>query len=177
MRLLRPLFLLCLMGMFIFLSVTAVWGGARLKATPNQLRALYVQRLVKYVTWPEGAGPQKGKPVIVAAADPAALRPFFPKNGTGPSFKLVQWPADHYHVLVLNGTPEREAAAILKRVIRQPVLTIGENPVNLQLGGVINFYMRNGKLKLQINLQAANEAGLTISSKLLKIAWIYVGEK
>ena len=172
----RPLLALCLAALLTCLPASALGGGKQLTATGDELRALFVQRLVNYVTWPEGAGPGPGQPVIIAATDPSALRPYFPDRGEGARFVLRQWPADHYHVLVLNSVPEREAAAILKRTAGLPVLSIGENPANLRLGAIINFYMAGGRLRLQVSPGAAHRAGLGISSRLLKISSIYRGE-
>lgn len=147
-----------------------------LSASSEQLQALFVQRLVNYVTWPEQAAPRPGQPFIVAATDARKLKPYF-ESGAGPvRFELVQWPADNYHILVLNGAPDREAAAILKRTKGQPVLTIGQKQANLSMGVIVNFTMVGGKIKLQVNPAAADQAGLDISSKLLKIVQIYKGE-
>lgn len=175
MRLPRYIFLASLIWALLITPAAAIGGSKKLTASADQLRALFVQRLVKYVTWPDGMGPRPGEPVIVAATDPQSLRPYFEKVPTS-HFKLVAWPAKEYHVLVLTGAPERDIAAILKRTAGQPVLTIGQNPVNLRLGVVVNFHMVNGKLKLQINPQAASRAGLSISSRLLQLAKIYKGD-
>nr|WP_287410632.1 YfiR family protein [Pseudodesulfovibrio sp.] len=154
--------------------VSSFAGGKQLTATSEQLQALYVQRLVKYVKWPVGAGPKLGEPYVIAATDSKKLKPYF--NDASLQFRLVQWPADGVHVLVINGAPKREAAAILKRTAEMPVLTIGQSPANLRQGVVINFRMVGGKLKLQVNPHAAGAAGLNISSRLLRIATIYRGE-
>jgi hypothetical protein len=175
MGLLRPILLAVLLWALVC-PAHAARAGDRLTATPDQLRALYVQRLVKYVAWPDGAGPASGRPFIVAATDPARLRPYFPATdqGAGPHFRLVQWPAD-CDVLVLAGASRREAAAILKRVADKPVLTITQDPDGPVLGAVVNFYMRGGRLKLEVGLGAARRAGLSVSSRLLQLARVHGG--
>ena len=175
MRIFRPIILTCLIWALVIPASAGIGGNKKLTASADQLRALFVQRLVKYVSWPDGMGPKSGEPVIVAATNLKSLKPFFGKGNAAIGFKLVQWPAKEFHVLVLTGTPEREVAAILKRTAGRPVLTIGQNPVNLKLGVVVNFHMVNGKLKLQISPKAARRAGLSISSKLLRISQIYKG--
>lgn len=176
MRVLRAIILTCLIWALVIPASAGVGGSKKLSASADQLRALFVQRLVKYVSWPEGAGPNPGQPVIIAATDPASLEPYFGKGSAAKRFKLVQWPATEFNVLVLTGASEPDITAILKQTAGQPVLTIGQNPVNLRLGVVVNFHMVNGKLKLQINPAAARKAGLSISSKLLRIAQIYKGD-
>ena len=146
--------------------------GHQMTAEADQLRALFVQRLIKYVTWPSTEKSGHDTPIIVAATDARSLRPYFPQSPDSP-FQLVQWPADHCQVLVLNGITERTAAAILKRVAKNPILTVGQFPTGPRMGLVVNFMPVEGKLKLEINPQAAHQAGLTISSKLLKLAHIY----
>lgn len=171
MRLVRTIGIALLAGILFLSSAHATAGGQRKSASVEQLQALFVQRLVKYVSWPAGVEPGSDKPFVVASTDAASLRPYF----TDDRFKLVQWPVDDYHILVVNGVPSREAAAILKRADKQPVLTIGQTPANLRMGVVINFRMVNGRIKLQVNPDAADRAGLSISSKLLRIAQIYTG--
>jgi len=42
-------------------------------------------------------------------------------------------------------------------------------------GGMINFVMKDGKVRLEINLAAAQQANLLISSKLLSVADVVKG--
>lgn len=160
----------------VLVSTGSAVGDGGLTATPAQLRALYVQRLVNYVSWPEGVGPEPGEPFIIAAVDPAGLRPYFDTPEAVSRFQIVQWPAPKYHILILLGPPEREIAAILKRVAGKPVLTVSQDPINLRLGAVVNFSMEGGKLRLEVNPAAAQAAGLSISSRLLQLVRIYEGE-
>lgn len=164
-----------LLGIILCQLPVEASGGKRLSATSEQLQALFVQRLVKYVSWPEGSGPEPGKPFIVAATQAKRLRPYFVVETSSPRFRLVQWPVEECHVLVVNGAPDREAAAILNRIMDRPVLTIGQSPANLRAGAIVNFQMVDGKIALQINPDAAKRADLFISSRLLKIARLYRG--
>ena len=147
-------------------------GGKRLQASPERLQALYIQRLVKYVSWPEHASPQPGQPYIIAATDAASLRPYFREPAIAARFKLVQWPAKSFHILILNNAPKREAAAILQRTRGLPILSIRSGPINRGAGAAISFHRVAGKLKLYINPRAVDRAGLTVSSKLMRIARI-----
>lgn len=164
-----------LIGILFFMPVRVECGGAPLSATGNQLRTLFVKRMIKYVLWPEGVAPKKGEPFIIAATDARKLQPYFTEYKGSSNFKLVQWPAKKCHVLILTGTSERSVAAILKNISGKPILTIGQNPANLRMGVMVNFIMLNGKLKFQINPEAADRVGLTISSRLLNLAQIYSG--
>jgi hypothetical protein len=57
-----------------------------------------------------------------------------------------------------------------------PILTVGEDEAFAQNGGIINFVLKNGNVRLEIDLAAAKKAGLTISSRLLAVADVVKGK-
>lgn len=62
-----------------------------------------------------------------------------------------------------------EAIQVLKGA---PVLTIGETPGFARSGGIINLVLEDNKVRFEVNVQAAKEADLNISSRLLALARI-----
>jgi YfiR/HmsC-like len=62
-----------------------------------------------------------------------------------------------------------EAIQMLKGI---PVLTIGETPGFARGGGIINLVLEDNKVRFEVNVQAAKEADLNISSRLLALARI-----
>jgi hypothetical protein len=65
---------------------------------------------------------------------------------------------------------------ILDRAGALPILTVGEDEEFAQKNGIINFVLKDGKVRLEINLAAARKAGLTMSSKLLAVADVVKGK-
>jgi YfiR/HmsC-like len=57
------------------------------------------------------------------------------------------------------------------------ILVVGEGEDFATEGGMIGFVNRNGKIKLQINLQSVKQTGLKISAKLLEIAELITEDK
>jgi len=51
-----------------------------------------------------------------------------------------------------------------------PVLTVGETRNFLKQGGIVAFGMNESRLRFEINADAADQAGLKISSQLMKLA-------
>ena len=156
----------------VYARVRSVPATHRLKATQPQLQALFIKKITKYVLGPDKRRISEASPVTVAALNPRPLSRFFVRPD---GFDLIRWPGD-CQVLFLNGENQRAIAAILKKVKDQPVLTIGNSPDFLRMGGVINLVESGSRLKLQVNVCAARKAGLTISSKLLKLSDIYCGD-
>lgn len=168
----RALLLLAALAASFWPGTRTAWSaGERLTASGDQLCALFVTRIVKYVTWPDA--PREGDaPVPVAATDARAIRPHFAAVPPPPSIQLEQWPSQGCRILLLNGTPPREAAAILDRVKDSPVLTIGYGLEHFPRGLMVNIRESDGRLRLEINPKAALRAGITISSRLLQLARI-----
>ena len=170
-----------LAAIFMVTAMLAVPVQARLKsekqhkltATQPQLQALFIKKITKYVLGPDKRRISDDKPVIVAAVVPKKIFRFFKKPD---KFKLVRWPEEESDVLFIDMDNPRIIAAVLKKVKGRPVLTIGQSPHFLRLGGMINLVESGSRFKLQVNICATRKAGLTISSKLLKLSEIYCGE-
>jgi hypothetical protein len=50
------------------------------------------------------------------------------------------------------------------------VLTVGDAPDFLERGGMIQFVLVANRVRFEVNLDAAREAGLQLSAELLKVA-------
>ena len=68
--------------------------------------------------------------------------------------------------------PPPPVAACLEILRDQPVLTVSEAPDFLALGGIINLYREDDKLRFEIAPGTARQSRLELSSRLLKLARI-----
>ena len=59
---------------------------------------------------------------------------------------------------------------VLENLQRRPVLTVADSSGAMRRGAVLNMNMVQGKVTFEANLQAARDAGLDLSSKLLRLA-------
>lgn len=62
--------------------------------------------------------------------------------------------------------------AVARRLERLPVLTVAENPDFARSGGAIEFNLVDNRVRFAINPAAAQRAGVTLSSQLLRLATI-----
>lgn len=169
----RKTLAIILATLFMVYSIPSATALARLKATQPQLQALFIKKITKYVLGPDKRRISAQHPVTVAAIRPRPMARFFERQD---GFKLSSWPATDCDVLYMGNVNPRIMAAILKKVRGRPILTIGQSPDFLRMGGMINLVETGSRFKLQVNVCAAREAGLTISSKLLKLSEIYCGD-
>ena len=73
-------------------------------------------------------------------------------------------------LLFVSGGGKRRVEEVLAAVKNLPVLTVGESEDFLERGGMISLVNRDKAVGLEINLAAAEAAGLKISSRLLALA-------
>ena len=87
------------------------------------------------------------------------------------------WNVQGCHVLFVSGTDRGRLRRVFSAIEGQPVMTVGEMRGFAKSGGTINLVIEDNKIRFQINLEAARRAGLTISSRLLKLATIVDGDE
>jgi hypothetical protein len=77
------------------------------------------------------------------------------------------------HILFISQGEQSRLARILKRVEKLNILTVSDIDKFAQYGGMINFIVREDKVRFIINVDAVAAANLKISSKLLNLAEIF----
>ena len=80
---------------------------------------------------------------------------------------------DRCHMMFFDQDVDRSVlSTALATVKNRPVLTVGETPDFINLGGVINISIKNDRFHFEIEPVRASRRGLKISSRLLKLATI-----
>jgi hypothetical protein len=74
------------------------------------------------------------------------------------------------HILFVSNSEAKRYAKILRILKGASVLTVGETADFLGAGGMLSFLFHDGSVQFEVNLVAANEAQLRISSRLLTLA-------
>jgi len=159
-----------------FAAPVQVQGQA---AEEHEVKAAFLYNFTKFVEWPRGAFRDDGAPVVVGVFGPdpfgAALdeivagkvageRPFVIRR-LDSSDGLAEC-----HVLFVSSAKAAEFVRLLPSLAHRPILTLGETDRFCESGGVVQFVMRQRKVRFRINVTAAERAGLKISSRLLDLA-------
>lgn len=143
------------------------------------VKANFLYKFGEYVSWPPEALGPPGSPAVVCIVgdDPFgdALEKAVAGERIGPHpvviKRLSTATADIVcQILFTRGSARQSTADTLKAVSGHPVLTITEASNYGAGGGVINFILRDGRVRFEIDLQAAGANQLEISSKLLGLA-------
>ncbi|MCX6898309.1 MAG: YfiR family protein [Verrucomicrobia bacterium] len=78
----------------------------------------------------------------------------------------------HCHLLFISKSERGRLAHVFTKLAGTHCLTVGETERFAHNGGIINFRLQGANVRFEINLNAARRSGLTISSKLLRLAII-----
>jgi hypothetical protein len=147
------------------------------------LKAAFLLNFARLVEWPPEARPAEGEPLVVAVMGKASVRraierglegaragehPLVVRRLTDPS----QVAGSHIVFLAGGAEPDPE---ILSEARAHSVLSVGESPEFARRGGVIKLFTEARKLRFEINVEAAGEAGIEVSSRLLRLARIFEG--
>jgi hypothetical protein len=176
------------------LLVLLLWGAA-IPAAPQEpepgsdvaeyeLKAGFLYNFAKYVAWPEAAFASPEAPIrigVIGAVPfgPDLERPLRDKTVHARGFEVLRYGAAEdvglVHILFVPHSERGRLQGILERVKSRPVLTVGEDDAFSRRGGVVAILIERRQPRLQINPRAAEQQGLEIATKLLRIATI-VGE-
>jgi hypothetical protein len=147
--------------------------------TEYQLKAVFLINFAKFVEWPATAFRTVTSPInlCVLGADPFGrdLDDIVQGQVAGDRALAVKRLAqvqreDNCHVLFLSATEKARTERVLGGLRSAPTLTVGEGDDFTPAGGMIGLLIDDKKIRFEVNLDAVDQAGLKISSKLLKLA-------
>jgi hypothetical protein len=151
-------------------------------AQEQVVKAGFLFNFARFVDWPEAAFRNGNQLVLcLAGTDPigAALEPLKDKSVSGHPIDVRRLkagdPLKPCHILFVSDSEKRRLDAIIAEVRGAPVLLVSEIDNFLELGGMIQLVALDNRVQFEVNLAAATRGGLTVSSKLLKVAASVIG--
>src|SRR5207302_9764285 len=76
------------------------------------------------------------------------------------------------NIVLISSSEKEHVADVINLIEWLPILTIGEPPGFAARGGIINLTLEDNKVRFEVNIGAAKQANLNISSRLLALAKI-----
>ena len=153
-------------------------GRAEGEALALKVKASYVYNLLRFVHWPEGALEAETFRLCVIGDDPLAgvIERLHGRKVRGRTIQVERdGEADACPLTYVARSEAPRLDALLARLARPGVLTVGDLERFARRGGVVGFAPAGERVAIRISPAHARRAGLEISSKLLEIAEL-VGE-
>jgi len=171
------------LALWAVLGVSLAGGGGEVGpqgVDEYTLKAAFLNKFVKLVSWPEERLAEKAALVIVVyGEDPFGKRldETFSKRKEDERKVVVRRVTrlddlDGAHVVFLPRTEIEQLDELLAVTKQTGTLLVGESEAFAARGGAINFYTEEDKVRFEINPESAKRQKLKISSDLLKLARI-----
>ena len=171
-------------GLRLLASVALVLalGPARVMAqAPNvepAVKATYLYKFAPFVEWPANAFGVPADSLVICVVGTDAVANLVDEAVKGQTVRgrvvtvlHVTAPARDSRCQILYVASRGESAlATLNSVRGRPVLTVTDSMREARAQGIINFVVQDNRVRFEIDLNAASENHLVISSKLLSLA-------
>jgi len=160
----------------VMMAIAMADGACGQMVDEYQVKAAFLFNFAKFVEWPPNSFASPADPISICVLG---------SNPFGHTLEdVVRGKSVDGHGFAVRDIGKMNQAAgcqILyiagskKQTVEQPpagVLIVGESERFAQSGGIIGFRLEGGKVRLEINVEAAEQRKLRISSKLLSLAEI-----
>lgn len=145
----------------------------------NQIKAAFLYKFLGFVEWPQGVFIRPEAPLVIGVLGAEALgdelaQAIAHRQIDGRPVTVRRLRADEpvtgLHVLFVGRAESARAAAVLGRAKGRPLLVVSEADDVFALGSTINFLVVDDKVRFDVALGPAEQAGLKISARLLGVA-------
>jgi len=159
----KKLFLILLM-VFVSSSVTV----ASETEMEYKLKALYITRLADFIVWPDITKKKTFK-ICIDSTDKVAIQLKQIKLDAilNRQVEIINYPSETLtsECNFLYISHDKVDLSLVNTL----VFTLSSQTDFAERGGMIEFYIDHGKVRMKANLHAVNQAGLKVSSKLLRL--------
>jgi|SRR5579871_3373014 len=146
-----------------------------------QVKAAFLYNFAKFVDWPVQSFKSPVDPIAICLFGPSpfgnSLEDAVDRKVVGGRTFVVRRISDaphtgSCHILFVASSEQRHFKAVIPDLSMIGVLIVGESPGFAAEIGIVNFKLEEGRVRIEINVHAAERANLRISSKLLSLAEI-----
>lgn len=148
------------------------------QASETAVKAAFLPKFARYVTWPAAARPRNGEPYQLCLIGTDPFGPSIDRaaaseriDGRPVSVRRIAGAAgaDGCHVAFVHGTAGESTARILAGLRQRAVLTVTDSRAGGDRG-MIHFVVADDRVRFYIDEAEASRHGLSISSRLLSLA-------
>ena len=149
------------------------------QTTEYKVKAAFLYNFSRFITWPGHVSRNDGKfNLCVLGGDPFGklLDALAGKSVRENTLEIRRLDSldqvQSCQVIFVSQTGASDLEYIMSELKDLPALTVSDIEGFTYHGGIIQFKLVDKKVRFNINIDAANHAGLTISSKLLSLATV-----
>jgi hypothetical protein len=165
----------------LLLSLVARGVAAAPAPTEEQVKAVFVFNFSHFVEWPPQTFASPGDPFIIGVLGEGTFGSRLEEAVQGEKIDQHVLTVRRFHsiadvkdcqILYIDKTQIGQLRQIIASLGHRSTLTVADAEKSAERGVMMQFVTESNRIRLRINVEAAREAGLTISSKLLRPAEI-----
>ena len=154
-------------------------------AREYQIKAGYLFNFAKYVEWPATSMPAADSPLVIGVMDGSEALPDIQRQLQGKTVNdrplqvksvATASASAGCHILFVCRSAGKTPAEVREAVGAAAILIVGETDQFAERGGMIGFVREEGSFRLNLNLEAATQAGLKVSARLSTVAKVVKGK-
>jgi hypothetical protein len=149
------------------------------RADEDRVKAAYLYNFAKFVEWPATSFAGTDSSMLICSIGDERLAEALQQTARGKQAQgraievrqvLGVGELKSCRILLIAFRDKERIAPILRSVQLANTLTVGQSEEFIRLGGIINLVRKQNSIELEINPNAAETAGLKISSRLLAVS-------
>lgn len=154
-------------------------------ADEYEIKAAMFANVLKLVDWPAAKAGDNAGPLVVgvinsddmqAALQKTAAKMSGARAAGGRAITVHRISGvegiERCHAVFVGGSDRKRLQTVLQAIGTQAILTVGEDDKFLLAGGMVGLVINDDRIHVEVNLMAAQSVGLSVSSRLLRIATI-----
>lgn len=150
------------------------------------IEATYLYKLAPFVVWPDGALGEPNSPVTICVSSDPFFTDLVRRAVVGQevferALSVIRIATVEQigicRILYASPGGDVPVEQLLNSARGRPVLTVTEAAQSESAGSVVHFLLHEGRVRFEIDLDAASRQGLAISSRVLELALRVRGER
>lgn len=177
--------------LIVLLSLTLNWtatadaqAGDVSDSSEYLIKAGFIYNFAKFVEWPSTSFAEPDSPIIIGVLGTDPFGDIINRvvqdkkiGSRGFIVKRYKWGKDlkdikECRILFVSASEKAHFEEIVQTVKGLPILTVGDTPGFAERGGMIGLTLEDNRVRFEVNVDAAHEGNLNISSRLLTLAKI-----
>lgn len=169
--------LLLVIAYLLLFSTQASWAGSG-QLSEYEIKTAYLYNFAKYVDWPTASLPRESTSLTMCIAGKSPLNDVM-ETLAGKTVKNRRLAIRQLsriddlgdcNILFINAAAKTSLSHVLTSSVPRAILTISDSKGFASAGGMIELVPVRDKIRFEINNRTAQNAGLRISSHLLRLA-------
>ena len=151
------------------------------------VKAGFIYNFAKFVEWPSTAFAEPDSPIVIGVLGTDPFGDIINHVVEGKKIgargfvvRRFKWSKElkdskdftNCRILFVSSSEKMHFEEVVEAVKGLPILTVGEAPGFAERGGMIRLMLEDNRVRFEVNVEAAHEGNLNISSRLLTLARI-----